>query len=303
MAKRADGCREDTIRNLRARGGLLSTYFAEKLVSDILPPHIAEVLSRGGIDHTTKDNDRRAFSSFFSWCMEQGYCTANPARKTKRSRHNADDVEPKILNVEQVRNLLETAEKFKGGKVVPYIALGLFTAIRPTELARLRWENIDLEAGTVTIGPKMAKMRSRRLIEMVGLTETDDKGKKTKLPANLIEWLAPHAIGKTPIKDANWRKDFDALRGAAGLIQRVKVKGKEREQILDTGWAQDVLRHTGISHHFAFYQHEGKTATWAGNSPTMIHRHYKGLVKPNEPAEFFSIKPREAAVKFNAAMK
>jgi hypothetical protein len=54
------------------------------------------------------------------------------------------------------------------------------------------------------------------------------------------------------------------------------------------------MRHTGISHHLAQHQHEGKTATWAGNSPDVIQKHYKGLVKAKDAKEFWAIAPKAA---------
>jgi hypothetical protein len=39
-------------------------------------------------------------------------------------------------------------------------------------------------------------------------------------------------------------------------------------------------------------EHEGKTAKWAGNSPDMIHRHYKELVEPEDAREFWDIRPQ-----------
>lgn len=288
-------CRPATVANLKSRVGLLVARFGEKLVSDILPGHIKELLDRPD-NHVTADNDRRAFSSFFSWCIEQEFCGKNPAKKQTRSKPNGDEEEPHILSLAQVRRLLAAAESYKDGKLIPYVTLALFAAIRPTEVARLKWENIDLQEGTITIGPKIAKLRQRRMIEMARLVE-HDKDNERILPPNLVEWLAPHAIKHTPIKGSNWRRDFDAIKVAAGLVKLVKEEGKQRKKVVNTGWDQDVLRHTGISHHFALFKHEGKTAEWAGNSPVMIHRHYKGLVKPAEPAEFFGIKPGESATK------
>jgi hypothetical protein len=43
--------------------------------------------------------------------------------------------------------------------------------------------------------------------------------------------------------------------------------------------------------YLAKHKHEGEAATWAGNSPNIIHRHYKGLVKEADAAEFWSITP------------
>ena len=56
-------------------------------------------------------------------------------------------------------------------------------------------------------------------------------------------------------------------------------------------WVQDYFRHTAISMYLAKHKHEGEAATWAGNSPNVIHRHCKGLVKEADAAEFWAITP------------
>ena len=51
----------------------------------------------------------------------------------------------------------------------------------------------------------------------------------------------------------------------------------------------DILRHTAISMHLAAHSNEGLTAAWAGNSPDIIQRHYKGLVRPADASDFWQI--------------
>ena len=40
--------------------------------------------------------------------------------------------------------------------------------------------------------------------------------------------------------------------------------------------------------YLAKHKHEGEAATWAGNSPNVIHCHYKGLVKEADATEFWN---------------
>jgi hypothetical protein len=84
------------------------------------------------------------------------------------------------------------------------------------------------------------------------------------------------------MRGVNWRRDFDAVKRAAGW-------GSEKKKL--TPWTQDIMRHTAISNHLAYFQHEGKTAAWAGNSPDIIQRHYKGLVKQADAVAFWGIAP------------
>ena len=43
--------------------------------------------------------------------------------------------------------------------------------------------------------------------------------------------------------------------------------------------------------YLAKHKHEGEAASWAGNSPNVIHLHYKGLVKEADATEFWAITP------------
>jgi hypothetical protein len=95
-------------------------------------------------------------------------------------------------------------------------------------------------------------------------------------------------LSKTPIKGKNWRRDFDAVKAASGY------GGRTGQQAELKPWTADVMRHTGISNHLAQHQHEGRTAAWAGNSPDVIQRHYKGLVRRNDSKAFWAIAPTAA---------
>jgi integrase len=252
--------RPESIRNLRTRVGFLVSTHGNSLVSEIQPETIRGIIHRPGRGPVTCDNDRRALSVFFNWAARQGYCAKSPTAGIDPIRCDRD--EPEILPLETVRRLLAAAIDYKDGRLVPYLALGLFAAIRPTELARITWKEIDLGQGTVTLGAKLAKMRQRRIV---------------RLSENCLEWLRPHAPRRTPIKGTNWRRDFDAIKTAAGILE----------------WTQDILRHTGISCHLAHFEHEGQTAAWAGNSPNIVQRHYKGLVPRQDATAFWEIRPSD----------
>ncbi|MEO6336958.1 MAG: tyrosine-type recombinase/integrase, partial [Verrucomicrobiota bacterium] len=290
-AKRAGNNRPDTINSLDYRISYLVREHPFKFVDQITSADISSAINRAGRNPVTRDNDRRAFLLFFSYCEKHGFCATNPVAKIEPIK--MDREEPEILPVEGARAVLQASNDFKEGVCLPYVVLGMLCAIRPTELARLSWREIDLESKTVTIGAKLAKMRQRRIVE---------------IPKNAIEWLLPHALKKTPLVGKNFRRNFDAVKTLAGYEgRRAKTKPEKEMSAVASRrnksqtekaaapelkpWTADVMRHTGISYHLAQHQHEGKTATWAGNSPDVIQRHYKGLVKPKDAKEFWQIKP------------
>jgi hypothetical protein len=133
----------------------------------------------------------------------------------------------------------------------------------------------------VTITASAAKKRGRRVVD---------------IPDNCVAWLAPHAKKKKPIKGTNWRKDFDWVKSRIGYGNPERMpqgkKGKDKKKWAHLKpWPQDVLRHTGVSCHYRLHEDEGKTASWAGNSPDMIHAHYRALISATNARAFFEIVP------------
>jgi hypothetical protein len=54
------------------------------------------------------------------------------------------------------------------------------------------------------------------------------------------------------------------------------------------------LRHAFVTYHFALHANENLTAAEAGNSPAMIHAHYKGLAAKAEAEKWFAVAPTTA---------
>jgi hypothetical protein len=101
----------------------------------------------------------------------------------------------------------------------------------------------------------------------------------------LAAWLEPYRefTGKIcPITAASvdvlWQQQF--LR----LCDQAKVSRK-----------RNGLRHAFCSFHFALHANENLTAAQAGNSPAMVHQHYKGLATRAQAEEWFNVQPDHAA--------
>jgi integrase len=263
-----------SIANLRIKVNFLVKAHAGKKAHEILPQQIKDVAFTKDRSPRAANNVRRALSGFFSWAVNQGYCKDNPVAKVKPAEE--DELDPQILPIGDVRKLLAVASEFKEGKLLPYFALGLFCGIRPEETAKLNWDLIDLKQKLVRLPSTIAKMRAKRNVE---------------ISANCVQWLLPHSTKRTDLKPKNWRRDFDKIREICGYgtpsVEKPHLKP----------WVVDAMRHTAISHYYAKHQDEGRAASWAGNSPDVIHRHYKGLTDPKDTKAFWSISPSDAGKK------
>ncbi|MCH2156897.1 MAG: site-specific integrase [Opitutales bacterium] len=283
--KQAANLRPLTLQNLRSRVGALVKRMPDRHLSTISAQDITRILFKPGLKPTSIDNQRRALSSFFSWAEKRGYCKVSPMRAVEKIRTERE--EPAILIAAQITQFLQAAQSLKAGLLLPYVTLSLFAGIRPSEMKGLSWDAINLNESLITISSKTAKMRQRRLIQ---------------ISDNLVEWLRPYARIHAPIVPRNFRRDFDTLKAMAGFAYtESRVNMSEADSFLKTAtrnanreapdWIPDIIRHTAISYHLATHEHEGQTASWAGNSPDIVQRHYKGLVSQKQVKWYWGLRP------------
>jgi hypothetical protein len=70
-----------------------------------------------------------------------------------------------------------------------------------------------------------------------------------------------------------------------------------------TTWPDNALRHSFGSYHLALHGDAVKTAFQMGNSPGIVHNHYKGLVVNGDVQRFWSLRPAADAKDKIVAMK
>jgi integrase len=135
---------------------------------------------------------------------------------------------------------------------------------------RLTWQDVFRVPGHIEITAGKSKTRQRRLVEVC--------------PA-LAAWL----------------EDYRQLTGKVCTITAASVDVLWQQQFLKlcddakVSRRRNGLRHGFCSFHFALHSNENLTAAQAGNSPAMIHAHYKGLATKAEAEKWFAIAPAETA--------
>jgi site-specific recombinase XerD len=147
---------------------------------------------------------------------------------------------------------------------LPFWAIGAFAGLRRSEIER-DWAQVDFEAGLIEVKARHSKTARRRFVTM---------------QANLRAWLPPYRTQRGPVCPDNLRKRIDVDR--------------EKAQIQE-GWPPNALRHSFGSYHLAHFKDAAALALQMGNSPEVIFRHYRELVKPKEAARYWQIKPSASA--------
>jgi len=218
-------------------------------------------------------NYRRILHVFFAFAVSRGYATDNPIEGVEKVRVSGGDVE--IFTPAEMARLLDAAkDKFPG--FVPCLAVGAFAGLRSAEVERLEWSDIHLAERFIVVGADKAKTASRRVVP---------------ISDNLALWLADYAS-----KEGRLFSDGSALfhslqRRVAAATAVEQDAGKNVPAQKAVAWKGNGLRHSYASYRFAQIGDAGRVAGELGNSATVVHRHYKELVKPGDAVKWFNVSP------------
>jgi integrase len=148
---------------------------------------------------------------------------------------------------------------------VPFFSLCLFAGIRPCirtgEITKLNPKDIKLDTGVIHVEPEVSKVRMKRNVV---------------IQPNLAAWLHAYPLERFPIVPPKLEEVRTSIAKKFGLTH-------------------DVLRHTFISMFVAKFRSMGEAALQAGNSESIIRKHYLDLKSMAEAEQFFGILPQRTA--------
>jgi integrase len=210
----------------------------------------------------------------FEFAVARGYAADNPVASVENVDVRGGDVE--IFTPVEIARLLSAASP----DFLPCIALGAFAGLRSAEIERLEWSDIDLTGRHITIGASKSKTASRRIVPVSD---------------NLAAWLRPYAGRKGNVWPGEHDAFYEAQQETAAATE-IKADAEKSIKAHDAvKWKANALRHSYASYRFAQTGDAGRVAGECGNSASVIHRHYRELVKPADAVKWFNVRPETPA--------
>ncbi len=253
------------LNRIRIRLKDLDAAFTGRVLSTLSRDALAAHCQRGNICPKTFNNRRGILFTFFKFAFCQEWVASNPLEKVPHLRIAHRRGSAATLSAAQAEALMRHVEQVDDGALVPFFALALFAGIRPCvrsgEILKLRPQHVRLDTGVILIEPEVSKVRMKRSVT---------------IQPNLAAWLRAYPLERFPIIAPNLQHKRAAIAKTFGL-------------------SHDIMRHTFISMHVAKYRSMGEAALQAGNSESIIRKHYLDLKTPEEAEQFFSIRPTAAA--------
>lgn len=226
---------------------------------------------------------RSKLCALFAEAVRQRYIEEfdNPMRRVICPKLNHGT--PAFFRPKEAHDLLlvcrQTDKEF-----LAWLTLGLFAGVRPEELERMTWDQIDFARGEVKISDEVSKVRRRRIVVM-------------KDCGPLKEWLEEAWVSmlSEDHKDFPYIVPVDGDRNDPKVMQQIRQMVKRhRARLCERAgitWKSDVLRKSACTYLVDLHQSADKVALILGNSPQVIHEHYRSLAQQHEIAEFWNLTP------------
>ena len=189
-------------------------------------------------------------STLFSWAVRRRLIASNPCDCIERV--SIDRKPPMVLTPQQADLLLRIAPNL----CRPYLIIGLYAGVRPEEIIRMNWSDINLETKTLRI---------------------DGKGRRPRIVP--LEPKAVALLSKCPLQKGD-------VTPSNTTLCRFKIKARAALGLIR--WPQDLLRHTAASYLLALHGDAGKVATNLGNSPKILLTHYHQPVTKSDCEQFWA---------------
>ena len=240
--------------------------FSGHAVCDLGKEHLDLYFSnrkRADLAAKSRNHIRATLAMFFGWAVKNDYLQPNHRllEAAGMERETVMGADTDFYRPAELQTLLDNADD----TMRPIIALCGLAGLRQQEALRLTWEDVFRVPGHVEITAAKSKTRSRRLVVLV--------------PA-LAAWLRPFRAKEGPL----WTQHRDTFHAQfTALREPHKIPSRK-----------NGLRHAFCSFHFALHSNENLTAAQAGNTPAMIHLHYKGLCTRKQALAWFCVKPAKA---------
>jgi integrase len=123
-------------------------------LADIARRDVAEVLARveTGSGNIARNRVRASLSAFWRWAITEGLVESNPVQATAKA--SEDNGRECVLGESEIRAVWRACGDDDFGRIVKLL---LLTGQRRTEIGRLRWDEINLAQGTLTLGAQRTK--------------------------------------------------------------------------------------------------------------------------------------------------
>lgn len=218
--------RIDSFRDIRYLGNRLlkaNPNFAIRNFSELSTSECEKWISNVFSTPSQFNKARSMLHGLFEFALRHEWCDKNIIKLIERKKVIEKEIKP--LTLSQTLQLLKTAKTKLYANCSAAVGLLVLAGIRPCEVRRLKWYDIDLDENFITVRSVCSKTGGVRQVEICPALKRFLQVLKNE----------PDSYVCPP----NWNRRWRAIRDTSGFNGR---------------WVQDVLRHTYASYHAKYFR-------------------------------------------------
>ena len=175
----------------------------------------------------------------FNYAVKMKWCAENPISEIPPKKVVEREILP--LSIGQIQRLLKCALNEPHCDCAAAVGIMLWAGIRPKEVSRLTWKDVDLEERIIVVRHRNSKTGGTRHIDIC---------------PPLRHWFGRIKNRNGQICPNNWIRKWHRLRVAAGFEH----------------WTQDVLRHTFATYNLKRFHNLPKLQSEMGHADLSLIR-------------------------------
>ena len=234
---------------------------AKRRVRSITPQECAGYIESAFETPRQQQKARLILSGVFSTAVRRGWCSGNPVAQVERV--SVTETPVPILTPQEIVQLNTTAAAYAHGSCAAAVGMMLYAGIRPHEVERLTWAQVDLQERAIFIQPRHSKTGGAR---------------RVSIHKPLLRILQERQQDNNArICPANWLHHWRELRHKAGWNSPSHP------------WPQDALRHTFASYHLSHFRSYAELQVEIGHrDSSLLRTRYVDQRGVHAPAQFWT---------------
>lgn len=241
---------------------------ADTPLGDLSAQDCRRLIAAASTSASGRNKARARLGSLFNYARKRGWCPNNPIHKIPPER--LPEKELTALSLPQITRLTDTLSCPAFAACDAAVSLMLWAGIRPQEVTRLRWSDIDLPERTIHLKAAQTKTGGGRPVRIQEVLYRRLAAYRQAFACSDSDRLIP----------PNWGRLWKRLRTAAGLEP----------------WRPDTLRHTFASYHLKYFHDFARLQQEMGHRDAgMLQTRYLNLrgITAAAAARFWELPPRE----------
>ena len=214
-SKSKAGRRSNTIAAYRFVFNRFNRSYGSRMVHEIHRRDAEEWLDANAKSLATRSVFIRYLNTLFAFGLKRGYTALNPLEGLERPHITLKP--PAIFTIEQTISLLRSVIEQPELELRACVTIGLFAGLRPTEMTRLDWAQVQLNNRVILVNADASKTSQKRFAD---------------ISENLLAWLQPIARESGPI----------TIRSVSARVRAACSKTNEYEHGQIPKWLQDESR-------------------------------------------------------------